>query len=324
MRLPLFISSSQALRLGARTLKPGLVFVTLLFAARTVQAIVGVAVGPALAAAFTGAAGPTIVPAAGLVWLVAQLGASLALAFFARTAVATHGTVAGGRGHGAVSDALGFLVVGGAVSTAARLWVWTALLATGFSFVHALVTQSHGFAASFALALALVVALPLGFFASLWVRLALARAAVRDRGYLAALHELGGALSRRGGRPVWVFLLGGFAGWVLELVAAGAFAPLTPSLTAPGAGTYLLARGVVAALGTGAIAAFLECWVLGAFCALELADAQALNVEPQWAPAPPVVEALPVETATVADQPAGNGPVVDALPAPGKPDDTDR
>lgn len=337
----LSISAGHALRLGARALRPGLVFVALLFAARTVQAIVGVSLGPALFAAFSGAVGPAIVPAAGMVWLVAQLGAALALAFFARSAVATQGTTGAARPSGALSDALGFLLAGGALGIAARLWVWTALIATGVSFARALGSGASGLASSAALALALLLALPLGFVAAVWVRLGLARAAVRDRGYLLALHTLAGSLFRRGARPVWVFLLGGVAGWILELGTSGVLAPLTPSLTAPGASDFLLARGLVGALFTGAISAGIESWVLGAFCALELAEVNALQpsalppVTPVPAPAfpvpevvtaAPILDALPLDPAPVARPAAESttGPVVDALPLPGTPGETGR
>lgn len=271
--------------------------------------------------------------AAGALWLIAELAAACVLALAAVTAAARL------RGSEQVSPrwpqlALGSFFVGGAVMIAARLWVWTALGATFTAWLRALLTGEGGGLASFSFALALVIALPLGLFATLWLRAALARAAVRDAGYLSSLRDAAGALGARPVAPLLIVFLTGAIGAVLSGTASAIAFPLTPRFDAPmanevGWGVGLVS-GALGALG----AAFAQLWGLSSLCALDAADAGVLargyQPPPRSVPTATILPdavvleaaAVSIPTAALLEEPPPSG---QPGPPPSEPaDDKDR
>jgi hypothetical protein len=175
-------------------------------------------------------------------------------------------------------------------------WRTLALLAAGWVYFQALIKGSGGLVGSAALALAILVSLPLSFLASLWTEVAFARAVSLGRKYLAALFDAASALASRFWAFLSISLITGLLAFLLNLSISSFFSwpsllrPFDPKLS-------LVQQGSIGLLMAFALAV-LEMSRLQAFAAMALDSVRELPPEPSPPPAPlpPVAEVvLPAE-----------------------------
>jgi hypothetical protein len=247
--------------------------------------------------------------AAGLLaaWLAARVARAVVLAgALTASAAALEGRpepAAGAALFGTAGRALGYFAVSSALALFSRLWVWTALLATGWSFLSTLGRGAAAVAPSLGLAVTLGVSLPLGLLLGLWADAALARSAGRGEPYGQALLRAAEALWRRPWAPLGVVVITGALRWTADVSVssiAGLAAPVTLSGEAsPAALGARIAGGLLVALAA-------------AICELvRVIGLQALDLAPAPAPPGPVlaapVQAEPILMASPVDAPGSGG-----------------
>lgn len=186
-----------------------------------------------------------------------------------------------------------YLIVAAALELGVTLYRWVVVGTGGFFYGRALLERHGGFLGSVAFALALTIALPLGFAAMLWAEASLARAVSRDEPVTVAFAESFAALLARPGPAVAVGLLTGFlaaTGTVALRVVFSAFRFSSSEWVGSAAGTCAAVLGAM-------VLALLELWRVATFTAFDL-DRQGRLVPEQrrspMVPVGPVIEARPL------------------------------
>jgi len=226
-------------------------------------------------------------------WIIAQLLRALALGASVREAarkmrdLPRDGVLVSGLA--AAPSALGYLFLGVFLDFLVSSYRWVALLAAGGAYVTTLINGSDwGFMTSAGFALALMVCMPLGLLSTLWLQTALARAVVREEGYLASLYGAAGTLWERPWPALLLVVLTGALGFSVELTLS----LFTRFASVPGERAWAVlafGQGV-----TGILAGF-------AWAVLEAARLDGLA-------------ALALDEAGLLPQPAGEGPPPSAPP----------
>jgi hypothetical protein len=187
-----------------------------------------------------------------------------------------------------LGTALAYALIGAAVLLGARLWRWAALGATLWAFGASLGKGwTYAVLSSGALALALVVALPLGMLATLWLELALVRAVGRQVAFTAGLRGAASALWARPWAPLGILLLTGAGAFAIE-AAASTFGSAASGREVFEAGVpWLLAGQLLVAAVVAFGRALFELVRFNALLALDVQARGARDLAPP-PPAPPV------------------------------------
>lgn len=204
---------------------------------------------------------------------------------------------------GTAGRALGYFALSSALEIFLRVWVWTSLVATGWSF---LATAGQGGAAatpSLGLAFTLSAAAPLSLALALWSDASLARSAGRGEPFSVALLETARALWRRPWAPLAIVVVTGLLRWTAEVSVTSVAGLASPAALSGGPPP--------AALGAQLTGGLLVALAAAIFELARLVGLQALDLDVDRGPAEPIlalpVQAEPILEATPVDAPGSGG-----------------